>query len=58
MPKLVEELKKGHVSMIDMLNKVKDIGITKKEDQNILISAKAGLLAHLKKEDKDFYILS
>gem|GEM_PF-6226517 len=30
MSKLVEELKKDHVLMVDMLNKVKELGITKK----------------------------
>ncbi|MEW6741078.1 MAG: hemerythrin domain-containing protein [Nitrospirota bacterium] len=55
MSKLVEELKRDHVLMVDMLNKVKELGITKKEGQDILISAKANLLAHLKKEDRDLY---
>jgi iron-sulfur cluster repair protein YtfE (RIC family) len=55
MSKLVEELKRDHVLMVDMLNRVKELGITKKEGQDILISAKASLLAHLKKEDKDLY---
>lgn len=55
MSKLVEELKKDHAVIVDVLNKIKETGVSSKEGQNLLTSAKSGLLAHLKKEDVQLY---
>ncbi|MFO0754303.1 MAG: hemerythrin domain-containing protein [Thermodesulfovibrionales bacterium] len=55
MSQLVEELRRDHVAMVDMLNKVKDLGIASKEAQATLLAAKTNLLAHLKKEDLHLY---
>ncbi len=55
MSKLVEELKKEHATIAETLNKVNVLGISSEEGQNTLLSAKSGLLAHLKKEDEYLY---
>ncbi len=55
MSRLVEELKQDHKVIAETLNKVKGLGITSEEGQSTLLSAKAGLLAHLKKEDEQLY---
>ena len=55
MSALIEELKKDHSEIIDTLNEVKELGILSKEGQAKLMSIKAGLLAHLKKEDEQLY---
>lgn len=55
MSKLVDELKKEHAVIVETLNKVKSLGISSKESQNILIAAESGLLAHLQKEDEQLY---
>jgi len=55
MSKLIEELKKEHVVISEIFNKIKELGITSKEGQNTLLTAKTGLLAHLKKEDAQLY---
>lgn len=55
MSTLVSELKSDHETIVNMLNEVKSLGITSKEGQDLLMSAKAGLLAHLGKEDKELY---
>ena len=55
MSKLVEELKKDHVAIAETLNKVKNLGITSGEGQDTLLTAKNGLLTHLKKEDEQLY---
>jgi len=52
---LIEELKKEHAEIVAMLNEVKELGILSKEGQAKLMSAKAHLLAHLKKEDELLY---
>ncbi len=52
---LVEELKKEHSVISEALNEAKNIGITLKEGQKALLSAKNGLVAHLKKEDERLY---
>ncbi len=57
MSNLVEELKKEHALIVEILNKVKDLGINSEEGQKMFISAKNGLLAHIKKEDELFYPL-
>ena len=55
MSKLIEELKKEHIVITEVFNKIKELGITSKEGQNTLLAAKTGLLAHLKKEDAQLY---
>ena len=55
MSNLVEELKSDHAVIAETLNKVKNLGITSEEGQNILLAAKNGLLAHLRKEDEQLY---
>ncbi len=52
---LIEELKKEHSEIVAMLNEIKELGILSKEGQAKLMSAKAHLLAHLKKEDERLY---
>ena len=55
MSALIEELKRDHAEIIAMLNEVKELGISSKEGQARLMSAKTHLLAHLKKEDEQLY---
>ncbi len=55
MSKLVEELKQDHKVIAETLNKVRGLGIASEEGQSTLLSAKDGLLAHLKKEDEQLY---
>jgi len=55
MSNLVSELKSEHETIVNILTEVKNLGITTKEAQELLMSAKAGLLAHLAKEDKQLY---
>ncbi|HEX8949233.1 MAG TPA: hemerythrin domain-containing protein, partial [Dissulfurispiraceae bacterium] len=52
--KLIEELKKEHAAILENLDKAYKLGITR-DGQSILMSAKTGLLAHLKKEDSELY---
>lgn len=52
---LVERLKREHGSLVDALNKIKELGVGSKEGQSKLFSAKIGLLAHLKAEDGQLY---
>ena len=52
---LIEEFKKEHSEIIAALNEVEELGILSKEGQAKLMSIKAGLLAHLKKEDEQLY---
>lgn len=55
MSKLVDELKKEHEVIVNVLSKVNRLGISTKEGQSELINAKKGLLEHLKKEDDLLY---
>ena len=55
MSRLIEELKKDHETIENMLAKAKEPSISHKEAHKILITAKATLLAHLKKEDAQLY---
>lgn len=55
MSALVERLKREHTVIVDVLNKVKEIGINSKEGQGKLLSIKNALLAHLKVEDEQLY---
>ncbi len=52
---LIEELKKEHSEIVATLNEVKELGISSKEGQAKLMSAKVSLLAHIKKEEEQFY---
>ncbi|MBI5180191.1 MAG: hemerythrin domain-containing protein [Nitrospirae bacterium] len=52
---LLNELKKEHSVIVNMLNKITELGIGSKDRQDILFSAKTGLLAHVKKEDANLY---
>lgn len=52
---LIDELKSEHSKIVDVLNEVKGKDIRLKETQEKLLSAKAGLLAHLNKEDEKLY---
>ncbi len=52
---LIEELKKEHSEIVATLNEVKELGIRSKEGQAKLMSAKAHLLAHIEKEEEQFY---
>jgi len=55
MSKLVEELKKEHAAIAEILVKVRELGIGSPEGRTLLISAKESLLAHLRKEDRELY---
>ena len=55
MAKLIDELKKDHVAISTLLNRVKDPNVSNAEAHKILLSAQASLLAHLKKEDSQLY---
>ena len=55
MIELVEELKKGHSLVIEALKQARKLGIDTKEGQNEILSAKDTILAHMKKEDEEFY---
>ncbi len=55
MSTLIEELRKEHAEIGEALARVKELGIVSKEAQDLLLSAKEGLLAHLKKEDERLY---
>ncbi len=52
---LIEEFKKEHSEIIAALNEVEELGILSKEGQAKLMSIKAGLLEHLKKEEEQLY---
>ncbi len=55
MARLIDELKRDHVEIEAMLNRVKDTTITNKEAHRILVAAQNTLLAHLRKEDAQLY---
>jgi len=52
---LIEEFKREHSEIIENLNEVEGLSITTKEGQAKLMSLKATLLEHLKREDKKLY---
>jgi DUF438 domain-containing protein len=52
---LIEELRKEHSGIVATLNEVKELGISSKEGQAKLMFAKVSLLAHIKKEEEQFY---
>ena len=55
MTALIEEFKREHSEIVAILNEVKELGIHSKEGQAKLMSAKESLLAHIKKEEEQFY---
>lgn len=55
MSKLTDELRAQHKEIANNLNKVRELGIGSKEGQQLLLSVKGSLLAHLQKEDKELY---
>jgi hemerythrin-like domain-containing protein len=52
---LIEELKKDHLAITDLLNKVRDPQVTNDEAHKILLTAQKSLIAHLQKEDAQLY---
>lgn len=52
---LIDELKRDHAAMVEVLNDVNRLGISTKEGNAKLLSAKSFFLAHLKKEDSELY---
>ncbi|MBE7413235.1 MAG: hemerythrin domain-containing protein [Leptospiraceae bacterium] len=52
---LIDDLKKKHVELANIFLKIKELGISSKEGQEKLLSAKEELLAHLKYEDEHLY---
>lgn len=55
MSKLIEELKKEHIEILDALSRVKDFGITTKEGHKKLLFSKINLLKNLNTEDEQLY---
>ncbi len=55
MSALIDELKEEHSEIVAVLNEVKELGILSKEGQTKLMTVKARLLTHLKKEDEQLY---
>ncbi|MGZ3789184.1 MAG: hemerythrin domain-containing protein [Bacteriovorax sp.] len=55
MSKLIDDLKKDHVALVQLLEEIKAAGPTSPEGKKKLVQAKNGLLAHLKKEDNELY---
>jgi hemerythrin-like domain-containing protein len=51
----IEEWKKEHNIIIDLLEEVKKAGIHSKEGKEKLFDAKMAFLAHLEKEDEELY---
>ncbi len=55
MSALIDELKKEHSEIITIFNEAKGLGILSREGQAKLMTVKARLLTHLKKEDEQLY---
>ncbi len=55
MSALIERFKKEHSEIIATLKEVKKLGVLSNEGQSRLMTAKEGLLEHLKHEDKLLY---
>lgn len=55
MPRLIEELKADHISLKHTLRKAADHHRPASERIRILIRAKAALIAHLEKENRELY---
>jgi len=52
---LIDDFKREHSEIVAALKEVKELGILSKEGQTKLISLKASLFEHLKKEDGKLY---
>ncbi len=52
---MIRELKKEHSVIIDVINKIKKLGIGSKEGNELALSAKRNILNHIKKEDEKLY---
>jgi hypothetical protein len=52
---LIDELKRENSLIFETLKDIKKLGVRTKEGQAKLLSARAGLLAHLKREDEEVY---
>jgi hypothetical protein len=55
MSKLIDEFKNDHEEILEIGAKIMKRGITSREGQDILSTAKVKLLEHLKKEDERLY---
>lgn len=55
MSDLIDRLKKEHNILVEALDSMTDLGVTSKDGQAKLYSAKEALLAHLSLEDKELY---
>lgn len=55
MPNPLDDLKNDHKLILDILDQVKKLGIGSSIGQEKLLSAKALLLSHIRKEDERFY---
>jgi hemerythrin-like domain-containing protein len=55
MSNLIEELKNEHKIILEILDQVKTLGISSASGQKKLLSAKDLLIAHMKKEDEQYY---
>ncbi len=55
MSDLIEELKNEHRIILDILNEVKELGISSIRGQQKLLSARDLLVAHMNKEDEQYY---
>jgi hypothetical protein len=55
MSRLLEELKEEHRQLLEILDEVKGLGIASSMGRERLLAAKALLLGHIGKEDREFY---
>ncbi|MHC4269772.1 MAG: hemerythrin domain-containing protein [Planctomycetota bacterium] len=55
MTTLIDEFKREHSEIVAALKEVKELGVLSKEGKTKLISLKASLFEHLKKEDEKLY---
>ena len=55
MSALIEEFKREHAKIINMLSEVKELGILSRQGQDKLMSAKESLLEHLCNENERLY---
>src|SRR5512143_2646366 len=55
MSSLIEELKKEHADILDILDQVTTLGISSGPGREKLLSAKDLLMAHVAKEDERYY---
>lgn len=55
MSNLIEELKNEHRSILGVLDQVKTLGISSRSGRERLLSARDLLIAHVTKEDEQYY---